>query len=307
VPLRLEELSSTQLSALPRKETVFFFPVGPLEDHGSHLPMGLHLLKSEKLALLAAERLEREKPGWKGVLMPRAPLGIDSVTTGGAITVRGHVLRDWLVDAALGLSREGFRYFVCFSGHPGPRQLTAIEEAGKIVRRRTRRLGMPFFDRGKSPILISAESALTTIDAVKRSPFWNDPTEHGGKIDTSVALWISSALVDPTFINLPRKERVAGFWPRARLRMSRKLRGYWGSPAEAQATLGEGSLKERLDDLFPKLRAVLEGANPEGLFRSWYSVLPPNRSFFKAWLMVGMLGLLMGYWVYLSFQALISG
>src|SRR4051812_27649026 len=126
-------LRRTELDALPKSQTVFFFGVGPLEDHGPHLRMGLDVAEAEWLCRSAAERLEKEKPGWVGVLMPSVPLGIDSDTTELAITVRPHVLRDWLVDACRSLRRAGFSHFVCFSGHLGPRQLTAIEEAGKIL------------------------------------------------------------------------------------------------------------------------------------------------------------------------------
>ena len=54
----------------------------------------------------------------------------------------------------------------------------------------------------------------------------------------------------------------------------------------------------------PKLRAVWEGANPEGLFRSWYSLFPTNKSFFKAWVAIILLAVLLAFWVYVVFEAL---
>jgi creatinine amidohydrolase/Fe(II)-dependent formamide hydrolase-like protein len=307
MPLALERISAARLQALPKDQTVFFFPLAPLEDFGPHLPMGLHLARASRAAWLAAERLEAEKPGWTGVILPQAPLGIDAVTSACAVTVRGHVLRDWVVDAAESLARLGFRHFVCFSGQPGPRSLTAIEEAARMLRRRVGRgvLGW-IFHRGRLPVLVSAESGLTTIASVRESPLWPDPAEHGGALDTSLALWLAPDLVDPSYQALPAREREPGYWERARRRWKRTLAGYWGKPAAADAALGEQKLREHVADVFPKLRAVWEGANAEGLFRSWYSVIPPNRSFFKAWLMVTALGLLMAWWAYLSFQTLIS-
>src|SRR4051812_45382976 len=113
MPLEFTRLSREGLDTLPRDRTVFFFGVGPLEDHGPHLPLGLDPLEARWMCEATAERLEREKPGWRGVLMPSLPLGIDSNTTALALTVRAHVLRDWLVDACRGLSRAGFVHFVC--------------------------------------------------------------------------------------------------------------------------------------------------------------------------------------------------
>ncbi|MCM2322771.1 MAG: creatininase family protein, partial [Oligoflexia bacterium] len=136
MPFDFAAISSDQLRSLPRSRTVFFFPVGPLEDHGPHLPMGLDLYEARRLCELAAERTEKELPGWTAVLMPPAPLGLEGNTTSLVLSVRGHVLRDWLVDACSALIRQGFLHFACFSGHLGPRQLTAIEDAGKIIRRK---------------------------------------------------------------------------------------------------------------------------------------------------------------------------
>src|SRR3954451_14951786 len=117
MPVEFKKISSLKLSSFTKEKTVFFFPVGPLEDHGPHLPLGLDLAVAHRLCFLAAQHLEEEMPGWVGIVMPEAPLGIESNTTQVAITVRPYVLRDWLVDACLSLIRLGFIHFVCFSGH----------------------------------------------------------------------------------------------------------------------------------------------------------------------------------------------
>src|SRR4051812_23893145 len=100
------KISSLQFEAFPKLKTVFFFPVGPLEDHGPHLPFGLDLEEAARLCYLSAQHLEKEMSGWVGVIMPQAPLGIDSNTTRRVITVRPHVLRDWLVDSCRSLIRS---------------------------------------------------------------------------------------------------------------------------------------------------------------------------------------------------------
>jgi creatinine amidohydrolase len=307
MPLLLETTPGAKLAALPRERTVFFFPVGPIEDHGPHLPVGLDLFEAEKLCELAAARLEREQPGWVGVIMPRAPLGIDSDTTAFRLTVRGHVLRDWLVDGCLGLGKLGFRHFVAFSGHPGPKQLTAIEEAGKIVRRRAgagwlRKLG----GRGPAPALVSASSALTSLADMKKAPFAPDPVEHGGRRDTSVALEAAREFVDPAFAQLPALARVEPRGRRRRLRRQGGLGGYWGEPAGATVDEGRRILESALDEIFPKLRAVWAGADPKMLFRSWYSLLWPNRSFFKAWVLFYLFVALMAVWIYLTFTTVVQ-
>lgn len=310
MPIEFAKISRTQAAALPRDRTVFFFAVGPVEDHGPHLPLGLDLEEAVWLCRSAAEKMERELPGWVGVLMPPAPLALESDTTALAVTVRGHVLRDWLVDSCRSLMRSGFQQFVCFSGHLGPRQLTAIEEAGQLISWRGF-FGIPrllsLFNRGgaagRRPVLVSASSALVPISEVRRSPFWPDPKEHGGKRDTSVALAIAGPSVAPDF-GMLAEQQIPGsnFFSRAILRSRREISGYWGVPGAATAEAGRQHLQEALDHVFPKLRAVWEGADANFIFRSWYSVLPPNRSFFKSWLLAVAVIVLIGGWVLLTLQ-----
>jgi creatinine amidohydrolase len=316
MPLELNKISSFQLDTLPKSKCVFFFPVGPIEDHGPHLPLGLDLDEANRLCFVAAQHLEEELKGWIGVIMPTAPLGIDANTNRIAITVRPHVLRDWLVDSCRSLMRAGFIHFVCFSGHLGPKQLTAFEEAGKIVRRaglfgrwglRLRGLGGMGgigIDGLGRPSLISASSALSSPKQVFESPFWLDPKEHGGKRDTSVALVISADSVSSQYKSLPKLDREYSKWIRNWNRRRGLHTGYWGDPSKADEESGEKEILNTLDHVFPKMRAVWEGSNPNFLFRSWYSILPPNKSFFKAWLLVLMIVLFIGGWAYIISSSL---
>jgi len=302
-PIELIKISSSQLEKLPRGQTVFFFPVGPLEDHGPHLPLGMDLIEAGRLAWLTALKLEDERPGWVGVLLPQVPLGIEANTSRIQMTVRPHVLRDWLVDSCRALTRMGFVHFVCFSGHLGPRQLTAIEDAGKLIRRFTmwKKLSSKFRTRRLVPTLISANSGLVTVQDVLRSPLWPDPKEHGGKRDTSVALSLDGVYVDPLYKNLASREIESSSLRRAWRRITHRVDGYWGAPQEGEAALGEALLNGQVDTLFPKMSAIWEGAQPASLFRSWYSIIPPNKSFYKIWLLLVAILIFLSGWLYLSF------
>jgi creatinine amidohydrolase len=313
MPVELVRLTSAQLLALPRVKTAFFFPVGPIEDHGPHLPLGLDLQEASELCRRAGERLESEMPGWRAVLMPAAPLGIDSNTQALELTVRAHVLRDWLVDACHGLTRAGFFHFVCFTGHLGPKQLTAIEEASGLIRKRTRWIRWARKLRGGAagaeplPTLVSACSAQVSASTVRGSPLFLDAREHGGRRDTSVALSLDASLVDPSHARLEARPWASpSHWGRAWSRISRKGAGYWGKPAEGSPAWGQGVLQGSIDEIFPKLRAVLEGADPNLLFRTWYSVVPPNRTFFKSWLLAMSFSALLLAWLFANLMTVID-
>ncbi|MEO5970479.1 MAG: creatininase family protein [Bdellovibrionia bacterium] len=306
MPIELTKISSSQLERLPRSQTVFFFPVGPIEDHGPHLPMGMDLMEAERLAWLTAQKLENDKPGWVGVLLPPVPLGVEANTTGITLTVRPYILRDWLVDSCRALIRIGFVHFVCFSGHLGPRQLTAIEDAGKTIRRFSiwKQILLRLRSGRPVPTLISANSGLISVKDVLRSPLWPDPEEHGGKRDTSIALAIAENCVDPLYKNLVNKDLESSSIKRVWSRITNQVQGYWGNPQEAESAFGLSILNEQVKKLFPKMRAIWEGAPPASSFRSWYSIIPPNNSFYRIWLLLIAIFIFLSGWLYLCLMLL---
>ncbi|NDD91263.1 hypothetical protein EBZ37_04170, partial [bacterium] len=194
--LWLERLTANEFLELPRESTVIFFPVSTLEDHGPHLPLGLDMDEAQALCRLAAERLEAEKPGWRAVIAPMAPLAVECNTSALAFPVRGYVLRDYLVDVGSVMIRQGFKYLVGFTGNPTPRQVVAMEEAGRILTRQGARarglFGGIFSGRTHAgrAAFVSAQSGGTQPADIWRSPLGADPEEHGGARDTSVALWL---------------------------------------------------------------------------------------------------------------------
>ncbi len=305
--MNFAELSATQLLQLPREQTVFLFPVGALEDHGPHLPLGLDLLEARGLAQALGARIESELPGWKAVLLPEAALSVDAQTSALALTQRPHVVRDHLVDSCLKLERAGFRHFVVVTGTLGPRQLSTLEDAGRLFHRRIRGFGLlsRLLGRGSAKAtLVCAQSALVSRQEAFRSPLWPEAPEHGGARDTSVALHLAPALVGTGWQALGPLDRAArGLGHAWRLR-SGQVSGYVGNPSQASAEKGRARLEADTDTLVPKLRAVWSGSNPDLVFRSWDSIFPPNRSFFKAWVLALALVTLIGAWVYLNVQVL---
>lgn len=305
MPKQLSQLRSEEIAALSRENTVFFLTVAPLEDHGPHLPVGLDGIEAVRFAEKVAEKVESTLPGWQVVFLPLAPLGIETNTSQFSVRVRGHVLRDYLVDACESLHRSGFKKFVCFSGHPGPQQLTAIEEAGKLFRKR--HSGWFFFGGKNAPSLVSANSVVIDDAQNTTAPIFTNPPEHGGKRDTSVALAFAPTLVSPEYRTLPRIEREGSAFDRFMKHRRGGISGYWGAPNEATPAEGERLLNEKIETVVTKLRAVWEGSNPAHVFKSWFSIYPVNRSLFRVWVLIFALFLILGAWLILAFQSMMSG
>lgn len=282
-PQALTDLSPEDLQALPRNQTVFFFSVSPLEDFGPHLPFDTGLLLAEQYCQETARRLEQECPGWKGILMPSLPLGLETHTPRHFhLTVRPHVLRDWLVDASQSLIRQGFEHFVCFTGQLGAKQLTAIEEAGSLLHQEGWKR---FCIWKKRPRLLSASSGWISFkEHVLKEPAGPVPVEHGGREDTALLLAAYPEKVRALFQSLPQRSQ-------------KEAAGYWGQPAQATADLGKEILKERLFKLHGPLLALWKKEKPQpSFFRSGYRLIPSHQSFFRSWLLVLAICFLFWLW-----------
>src|SRR5207247_8707884 len=64
--MRWEELSVPEIEVLDRDRTVLVLPLGSVEQHGRHLPVGTDTILATAVCLAAAERL----PGRIAVLPP---------------------------------------------------------------------------------------------------------------------------------------------------------------------------------------------------------------------------------------------
>jgi hypothetical protein len=192
---------------------------------------------------------------------------------------------------------------VAVSGNLGPRQLTAIEEAGTFLRKRHLRFGI--FPNAMAPVLVSGSSVLVEGVEKSRSLLFMFPPEHGGARDASVALALGYDVtrtkglpaIDPTSSDFEhwmkwRKDGVAG---------------YWGNPAAGSAEEGNRVLDEKGKTLSIKLKAAFEGGKPRHIFKSWYSVVPTNRSLFRVWVLVAMLAVILAAWTFLSMQTFLRG
>ncbi len=301
---KIEELRAAELKSFPRDRTVIFIPVGPIEDHGDALPIGLDLFEADAVCSATAELLEKE--GWTTLSLPRAALGIDSNTSGIALRVRPHVLRDYLVDICDSLTKAGFRHFIAVSGSPGTRQLTAIEEAGLFLRKRHSRFGM--FKHASTPVLISGSSVAIDPEEKSVSAIFTSPPEHGGSRDASVALAVSPTLVDqPLLGSLIPIAREGSTFARWREWKRGVMQGYWGDPKTANVGKGSERIQEKARTIAIKFRAGIEGGKSHQIFKSWYSLFPTNQSLFRIWLLVVCLVILLGGWTFYSLQGFMAG
>jgi len=196
-----------------RRKPVVLLPVGAVEQHGPHLPLGADLIQPLHV-------LERVAAKTGAILAPPVPYGLVQTSRPfpGSVSVSFDALRAYVRDVLAELVRNGFRRIVVVSGHAEGVHMAALRTAAKEV-----------VDRGGADITV-----LSDYDIVYASRFAEEGEGHAGKIETSRIL-------------AQRPELVKGRPARGRNRtpkyaVVRDARRYWpgvtGDPARASAELG---------------------------------------------------------------------
>lgn len=106
---RLEELTWEDVE---REEGIVIIPVGSVEQHGRHLPLGTDSMVAIGLAEEASRRtgVPVAPPLWYGWSPHHMVLP-------GTVTVRPEVLEELLYDIMASLSEHGFKHFIVINGH----------------------------------------------------------------------------------------------------------------------------------------------------------------------------------------------
>jgi creatinine amidohydrolase len=125
---KLDEMSWVEVENLNKDKTIIFLPIGPVEEHGPHLPLGTDFFAARDIAELAAHYVTQQDNTVHTVVAPVIPVGCSRSTADfpGTISVRGTTLARLLVDICTSLVRYGFRYMVIANHHLEPIHLKAI-------------------------------------------------------------------------------------------------------------------------------------------------------------------------------------
>lgn len=242
--------------AYPRHEEaagrprVALLPVGALEAHGPHLPVGTDLVIAEAMARSAAAALEGD--GLFVTLLPALPWTpapfADELA--GTLSVRPETTTALVVDVAAALARRGCVCLGVANAHFDPANLAALAAArDEIGRRGAIRLAWPDVTRRALAARLTEEFASGAC--------------HAGRYETSILLAERPGLVDEGLCAaLPENPASLVDAIRAGRRTFREAggaRAYFGDPARATRAEGETSVA-RLGELLAE--AVREALGP---------------------------------------------
>jgi creatinine amidohydrolase len=231
--MRLAELTSPKLDAL--RNPIALWPVGAIEPHGPHAPLGTDTLISVGMCERAAARLD------DAVVLPALPFGVTRYGAGfaGAIGISEATLRAVVLDVAAEIERQGFRRLVIVNNHFEPEQVATLRAAAEEA-------GALYLD------LVRRRNAQRLTDEFRRGSC------HAGRYETSLVLADAPQLVDPAMTDLPANEvdmpaaMAAGRTNFVAMGMDR---AYCGAPAEATAEEGRATFETLTDMLVELVRA----------------------------------------------------
>jgi len=235
--IRLADITSARLEELRERRPVALWPVGAIEPHGPHAPLGTDTLISVGMCERAAERLD------DAVVLPPLPFGVTryGAAFAGAVGISEATLRAIVLDVAASLDAQGFRRLVIVNNHLEPEQVATLRAAAQEA-------GALYLD------LVRRRNAERLTDEFRRGSC------HAGRYETSLVLAAAPQLVDgDAMARLPAVEvdmPAAIAAGRTDFRAMGMERAYCGAPAEATADEGRTTF-ETLTDLLVEL--VREG------------------------------------------------
>lgn len=189
-----EEMTTYDLEEYAKKEdAVAIVPVGCLEAHGPHLPLGTDILAVEKIALLAAEREEV-------VVLPPLPYAWTSVHTGygGAINMKAEVLLTFWGNIFDEIARNGFKKIILLNGHGGNKGILWVFIREFALKNKDYTIYYHNYFSSKE-----VDNLITKLRM--------DSMEHADEVETSIMLYLYPELCQMDKVPKTRIEKTKDF------------------------------------------------------------------------------------------------
>lgn len=229
----LEEMSMKEFEGKIKKCRTVIIPVGSLEAHGPHLPLGTDTIEVYEIA----KRVARSMPVF---VAPPLPYGVCRSTGKhpGTVGIAPDTLRRCIRDVVKNLYANGLKRFAIISGHASSLHLSALQEAGEAL-----------LEEMGSRITIAVISAYDMAREAAEAVCETEDDSHAGEIETSLMLHLSPHLVKgrakeeyPSFPHPILTANKRKYWKNA----------VWGNPAPASAAKGR-IIADMLTDNLVKL------------------------------------------------------
>lgn len=177
----LSEMSYPEVAATVTPKTIVVVPVGSIEQHGRHLPVGVDSMLVQVVAERSVMMVANELPV---VLAPLIPLGSSShhMDFPGTISLSNSLFIDLITEVCMCFVKHGFRKILVLNGHGG--NVDPLKVALHNVRDKARVLTVtvPYWAPAHEEIMRIRESELGGMG-------------HGCEFETSCMMALRKDLV----------------------------------------------------------------------------------------------------------------
>jgi creatinine amidohydrolase len=245
---RYERLHPAELRHAIEAAPIAYVPVGTLEFHGEHLPVGVDWFEAHGLCLRAADRSG-------GVVLPPVYLASGCLDLPFTLSYDNALVHAWATSTVAQLGRRGFRAVVVLTGH-GPLDLNHVLKRACAEA------------EAAEPGLVAYALCWLELNAARLTePEVGDPTtvDHAARIETSWMLELEPDLVQLDRLADDPEATFVGIYGRnPRFTASAALgREQIEAAAELLATRARGLLDGERPDTFADLRRFVELGWPE--------------------------------------------
>ncbi len=171
-----EQTGKTFVEAVERAQGVCILPIGVVEYHGPHLPLGTDMLHSHAVACAAAD----QEPA---LVYPAYHFGLNTETKHfpGGIVLRDRLLFDLLENICDEISRNGLKKIILLSGHGGNRYFLPLFQ-------------QLLLDKGKDYVTYTFSHSAGSRE-IEKQIMQSEVDGHAGERETSLALAVNPQLV----------------------------------------------------------------------------------------------------------------
>lgn len=265
---RIEELTAPQIDALNRDKTILILPIGMLEQHGPHLPIGSDSFWVSYCVAEVSKRVGKSLSDWNIVLMPSINYGEGGANEIGNIQVhpgtygiRQSTLRSIVADVGGQLAQNKFKWIFVIHGHGAPNHNIAISEACDFISETFKMTMLNLQSMANADAAMAAKArqiAAKYYSPAELASFGVDI--HAGLSETSGVLAIQPKLVNEVYKSLPSRtgksiEELRG------IALTPGWQGYFSSPAKAKGSYGKEDNEAWVEGLSSFIMRAVHGEN----------------------------------------------
>lgn len=178
--MKFQDETSYEVKEKILEKKVAILPIGAVEAHGPHLPLGTDNILAERLSEELAQQID-------AYVLPTLPYGqVWSLKNfPGSINISNDALIRFLVDIGESLYHQGFKIFAMVNGHLG--NAVALKEAARKLDQLYPELKVLylFYPGMKKP-----------VEEVRETPSSHGTYFHACEIETSFMLYLAPKYVD---------------------------------------------------------------------------------------------------------------